>query len=87
MGDEGLEPVAQNPTKTVRSANSAAESGAVGADSSPISPELAEVIDAWEALPKAIKAGILAMVRASGELTDADSATRSHALVRPTDVS
>ena len=43
---------------------------AVGAAAKPemvaIDPDLREVIDAWSALPDAIKAGILAMVRAAG---------------------
>jgi hypothetical protein len=32
----------------------------------PDDPDLAAVVDAWPVLPEAIKAGILAMVRASG---------------------
>lgn len=44
---------------------SGAESGALGAREAPIDPELAAVVDAWPALPAAIKAGILAMVRAA----------------------
>jgi len=28
-------------------------------------PELAELVDAWEALPSALRSGILAMVRAA----------------------
>ncbi len=33
--------------------------------SEPIPPELARVLEAWPSLPEAVKAGILAMVRAS----------------------
>ena len=44
---------------------SGAESGALGAENAPIDPELAAVVDAWPALPEAIKAGILAMVTAA----------------------
>ena len=32
-------------------------------------PELAEVADAWPTLPRAVRAGVLAMVRASAWLT------------------
>jgi hypothetical protein len=44
---------------------SGAESGALGAREAPIDQELAAVVDAWPALPAAIKAGILAMIRAA----------------------
>jgi hypothetical protein len=40
-----------------------AESGAVGAQNTPIDPDLAEVIRAWPTLPEATRAGILAAVR------------------------
>jgi hypothetical protein len=40
-----------------------AESGAESAKTPPIDPDLAEVIKAWPALPIAVRAGILAMVR------------------------
>ena len=43
----------------------AAESGAVGANSPPLTAELAEVIEAWPTLPEAARAAILAMVRAA----------------------
>jgi hypothetical protein len=32
-----------------------------------ITPDLAAVVDAWSSLPEAIRAGILAMVKASGK--------------------
>jgi hypothetical protein len=31
-----------------------------------LSPELADVMAAWDSLPEAIKAGVLALVRAAG---------------------
>ncbi|MCO6044760.1 hypothetical protein NG895_12655 [Aeoliella sp. ICT_H6.2] len=40
--------------------------GAVGADLAPIDPELALIVERWEELPEAVRASILAMVRASG---------------------
>jgi len=43
----------------------AAECAAVGDDSSPIDPELAQVIEAWPTLPPAIREAILAMLRAA----------------------
>ncbi|WP_165700646.1 hypothetical protein [Alienimonas californiensis] len=32
----------------------------------PVNPDLARVVAAWETLPDAVKAGVLAMVGASG---------------------
>lgn len=63
----------ENTGKTGVSDQSGAKSGAVGAQTAdfgdsatdPMDPELAAVVDAWPALPAAIKAGILAMVRAA----------------------
>jgi len=52
----------QNP-----SPEGGAESGAVSPISGPIDPDLQRVIDAWPNLPEAVKAGILAMVKASGK--------------------
>jgi hypothetical protein len=43
----------------------AAECAAVGDDSSPIDPDLASVIEAWDSLPPAIREAILAMLRAA----------------------
>jgi hypothetical protein len=42
-----------------------AESEAVWANCGPMKADLAAVVDAWSMLPEAIKAGILAMVRAA----------------------
>jgi hypothetical protein len=70
MGTEGFEPPTVNPNQGSGLEDScyagAAKSGAVFADSSPIDPDLAKIIDAWPNLPEAIRAGILAMVRAAG---------------------
>jgi hypothetical protein len=52
--------------KTALSADGGAESGAPATQTAPIDAGLASVIDAWPALPNAIRAGILAMVRAAG---------------------
>jgi hypothetical protein len=40
--------------------------GAIGDESALIDPDLAAVIDAWPRLPKKVKAGIVAMVKAAG---------------------
>ena len=47
------------------SVQSGAESGADGARQAPHDPQLATVIAAWHILPDAVKAGILAMVKAT----------------------
>ena len=43
-----------------------AESGALPADSAPIDPDLAALIDAWPTLPEAIRQSILVFARAAG---------------------
>lgn len=66
MGPGGLEP----PNVTKRNSNElrdaedprGAESGAVDTEKAPIDPDLARLIDAWPALPKAIRAGVVALV-------------------------
>lgn len=44
---------------------SGAECGALGAREAPLDPELAAVVDAWPVLSAAMKAAILAMVKAA----------------------
>jgi len=51
--------------KSVGFYESGAECGAVAARKAPLDPDLAAVVDAWPALPAAIKAGILAMISAT----------------------
>jgi len=65
MGDTGLEQAAEVSGKTGGSRESGANSGALGARDAPWDPDLAAVEAAWPALPAAIKAGILALVRAA----------------------
>jgi hypothetical protein len=52
--------------KTGISADAGADAGAVETKREQFSPDLQALIDAWPALPDAIKAGILAMVKAAG---------------------
>ena len=71
MGDTGLEPVdvscVQASNLRHAAPSSAAKSGAVGVDSPAVDAELRAVIDAWPALPEAVKADILATIKAAGE--------------------
>ncbi len=67
MGDEGPETVdltrwVDNNFGRCQCAG-AAESGAVGADSPPICPDLAELIEAWPTLPETTRAAILELIR------------------------
>ena len=70
MGDKGLEPVAQTTGKTSDSKVSGAESGAVAAEISPNDSELRQIIETWPRLSEALKASILAMVRAADLATE-----------------
>ena len=63
MPPDGAEHPAENLGKTAVSDQSGAQCGALDAREAPFDPDLAAVVDAWPALPQAIKAGILAMVR------------------------
>ena len=65
MGHEGVEPPPENTDKTGVLNQSGAESGALDAQKAELSPELAAVVEAWPKLPPAIRAGILAMIRAA----------------------
>ena len=65
VGDEGLEPSPFSPENQRVCDQSGAKSGARIARAGLSGPDLATVIAAWPALPQAIKAGIVAMVRAT----------------------
>jgi len=54
------------PQKILRIPPQAAQKAALTAENPPSDPHLAALIDAWPTLPDAIRAGILAMVRAAG---------------------
>jgi hypothetical protein len=62
----GLEPAANSPENSTNPAPGGAKSGAQASEKHVIDPALAALIDAWPMLPEAIRAGILAMVRAAG---------------------
>ena len=55
----------ENIGKTAISDAAGAEMGAVEMKRKQIGPDLQALIDAWPTLPEAIKAGILAIVRAA----------------------
>ena len=44
---------------------STARGAAVSAETGPIDPELAAVIEGWPALPEAVRAGIVALVKSA----------------------
>ena len=67
VGPEGIELYPQNPGKKGFPKIGAAESGAVDAWELSNDSGLAEIVEAWQALPIPIKAGIVAMVRAAGD--------------------
>jgi hypothetical protein len=56
----------------VDSVQSGAESGALGAQSTPQDPGMLAVIDAWPGLPADVRAGILAMIQAATLKAPAD---------------
>jgi hypothetical protein len=56
----------ENGQKTAISSSGGAESGAVGADSGPIDPDLAVIIDAWPTLPEAVRRKVVEMVAQAG---------------------
>ena len=65
MAGTGSEHPQETSGNTKVAPQGAAKCAAVDAQSAPVDARLAEVIDAWPALPEEIKAGILAMVKAA----------------------
>lgn len=72
VGGGGFEPIAETPGNIADSLLSGANSGALPSDSNtsevlntPADPDLAEVVTAWPELPQALRAGIVAMVKAA----------------------
>ena len=70
MTPTGTELIAASASEDRRLGNppsgSAAQSGAVAAESPPADPDLARVLDAWHRLPQHIRAAVLALVGAAG---------------------
>ncbi len=60
----GIRTHSQNAVNLSGMGQSGAECGALVAQATPLAPDLAAVVDAWSKLPDAIRAGILAMIRA-----------------------
>ena len=71
MGPAGLEPANASSCKhnglADRSVRGGAESGALPAPKPECDPDLAMIVAVWPALPKPVRAGILAMVEAAGQ--------------------
>jgi hypothetical protein len=65
MEAAGIEPTRQTTGNIGITVESGAESGALGAWKEQVDIGLVAVVEAWPRLPQAIKAGILAMIRAS----------------------
>ena len=65
MGPQGFEQPAETPAKRGISETGGAKSGALSPVSTPIDPDLAAITAAWPELPAALKAGIVAMVKAA----------------------
>jgi hypothetical protein len=61
-----IEPTQHFQEDSTNPAAVSAKSGAPAPSATKIDPALATLIDAWPKLPDAIRAGILAMIRAAG---------------------
>lgn len=62
----GIEPTEQSLGNSTRLGPGGAKCGASGTEKPIIDSALAALIHAWPTLPEAIRAGILALVRAAG---------------------
>ena len=67
------------PGKPAHSDNCAAAGAAVETVAATLAPDLQSVIEQWPDLPPAVKAGIVAMVRASGTISSKGTETGSRA--------
>jgi hypothetical protein len=62
----GIEPTRHFPENSTNPDPGGAKGGALAHETPAIDPALAALIDAWPKRPDAIRAGILALVRAAG---------------------
>jgi hypothetical protein len=62
----GIEPPPESPEKSSVLSEGGAESGAPTQAIPTLGTDLAEIVSAWPKLPEAIRAGILALIRAAG---------------------
>lgn len=65
MAGTGFELLQESAGNSTSATQSGAKSGALGAQNGPLDPDLVVVAEAWPGLPDALRAGILAMVRAA----------------------
>jgi len=56
----------ENPEKNIHSEKRSAPGAATEPKNVPIDPDLAAIIERWADLPEAVRAGMVAMVRAVG---------------------
>jgi hypothetical protein len=64
-GEDRIRTIAPNAGENAVPGDCGAESGALDAQKAHFPPDLATVVEAWPKLPEAIRAGILAMIRAA----------------------
>jgi len=64
---DGIRTTLEKPRKQAESGRGGAESGAPGGKNAPADPDLALIVDRWASLPAAVRAGIVAMVKATQE--------------------
>ena len=57
----------ENPRENGTFSNCAAPGAAGGIENGPIDPDLRAIIERWADLPDAMKAGIMAMVKVTGD--------------------
>ena len=64
VGDTGFEVLTETPMKTSLLDQRGTESGTPDAHSTLINADLQSIIDAWAELPRSVRAGIMALVKA-----------------------
>jgi hypothetical protein len=64
-GGGGIRTTTENPEETPHFSKGGAESGANDPQNDRIDPGLALLVERWDSLPEAVRAGIVAMVKAA----------------------